>query len=75
MRDEAAKAQQSNVFLVPVIEEGVQFESGIFADHEYIRFPSGHIADTFIKLLEGINFVKQHRIESVADGNDTAAND
>lgn len=58
-RDEIARAQQPGVYLIPLVEIGATFESGIFGDHEYIQFAEGHISDAFIRLLEGLQYVRR----------------
>jgi hypothetical protein len=60
-RDEIAKAQSPDVFLIPLVEDGAVFDKGIFGDHEYLSFAPGHVGDTFVGLLEGIQYVQRER--------------
>jgi len=39
--------------LVALVEEGVDFKSGVLGDLEYIRFTKGRVADCFTPILEG----------------------
>jgi len=47
--------------LIPVVEEGAHFESGMFGDHEWIPFPPDHISEAFIGILEGIEYFRSQR--------------
>lgn len=60
-RDEIAVAQGPGVYLIPLVERGATFDNGIFGEHEYIAFDSGHIGDALVGLLEGILFVQRMR--------------
>lgn len=40
-----------------LVEEGVEWKSGIHGDIEYIRFPVGNIDASFIRVLEGLDDV------------------
>jgi hypothetical protein len=60
-RDEIATAQREGMAIVPVVETGTSFASGIFGDLEYIPFEPGHIGDAFLKLLEAVRFLKKDR--------------
>ena len=61
-RDEMARTQDPSVFLILLLEEGAEFERGIYGDHEYIPFPKGRIAETFLPLLEGVRYIERMRM-------------
>lgn len=67
-RDEIARAQDPNVALIPLVEEGGSFDSGIFGDHEYISFPTGHISNSFVRLLEGIRYIAAQKMPPTVQG-------
>jgi hypothetical protein len=54
VRDEINRAQTP---VIPLVQSGLTFDKGLFGDLEFIEFKQGHIADTFTKLLEGLNFL------------------
>ena len=58
-RDEIARAQSPDIFLIPLVEKGATFDKGIFGEHEYINFEPGHIGDAFIGLLEGVYYIRR----------------
>ena len=41
--------------------EGAKFESGLFADIEYVEFVAGHVGDAFLKLLQAVHFVREQK--------------
>jgi hypothetical protein len=57
-RDETATAIHRELPLIPVVQNGVTFEAGLFGDLEYINFDKDHIGDAFLKLLEAVTFIK-----------------
>lgn len=67
-RDEIARAQSPGVFLIPLVEAGGKFDSGIFGDHEYIRFGEGHVGDAFVGLVEGINYIRRQKCRGDSRG-------
>jgi hypothetical protein len=60
-RDEVGAAVHHGIALVPLVEEGATFEPGLFGDIEYVRFASGHIGDSFLKLLEAVSFIREQQ--------------
>lgn len=61
-RDEIATAKHKMIPLIPIVEEGVEFSSGLFGDLEYVPYSKGHIGDSFLKVLEAIKFVRHRRV-------------
>ncbi|MDO8531973.1 MAG: hypothetical protein Q7T26_07375 [Dehalococcoidia bacterium] len=61
IRDEMAGAKALGVPIVPVVEENTTLQTGILGDSEYITFTQGHIGDSFLKLLEAVNYVRRTR--------------
>lgn len=57
-RDEIAFATGRGIPVIPFVEHGAEFSPGLFGDLEYIPFTSGHVEDGFIRLLEGINYLR-----------------
>jgi hypothetical protein len=43
------------------VEKGSKTGKEILGDHEYIEFDGNHIGDTFIAILEAINFMKDQK--------------
>jgi hypothetical protein len=60
-RDEIGTAIHRGIALVPLIEIGVEFEPGLFADVEYVEFAPGHIGDAFLKILQAVHFVREQK--------------
>ena len=60
-RDEIAAAKQKKIPLVPIVEEGMNFSSGLFGDLEYVTYSRDHIGDSFLKVLEAVKYVRQQR--------------
>lgn len=61
-RDEIATANHKMIPLVPVIEDGVKFEPGLFGDIECVPYAKGHIGDSFLKVLEAVKYIReQHK--------------
>ena len=58
-RDEITTARARGVFVIPIVLEGQDFFTGLFGDHEYIRYSEDHIGDAFLKLLEGVLYVRR----------------
>lgn len=58
-RDEIATANNKLIPLIPVVEEGATFSSGLFGDLEHITYGKGHISDSFLKILEAIKYLRQ----------------
>ncbi len=57
-RDEIATARASGLYVIPVVEEGAQFESGLFGDLEWISVSAGHVGDAYLKLLEAVTYIR-----------------
>lgn len=60
-RDEIASGYGKKCYTIPILEKGMAFENGIFGNLEYIEFESGHIGDSFIRLLQGIRFIRNNK--------------
>lgn len=56
VRDEMANG---DVYRVVLLEGEAQLTPGIHGDLEYIRFPKGHVAEAFIKLTQGVSYVRR----------------
>ena len=67
-RDEMARTQGTKAFLILLLEEGAEFEKGIYGDHEFIPFPKGRIAEAFLPLLEGIRYIERSLINGMENG-------
>lgn len=57
-RDEANSFWQDGRHVIVLVSEASEFEQGLQGDLEWIPFPEGHISEGFIKLLEGIDFIR-----------------
>ncbi len=57
IRDEFADANARGLWVVVLLEEGATFDKGIFGTLEYLRYDLA-IDQTFVGLVEGINFIK-----------------
>jgi hypothetical protein len=60
-RDEIVVGTQMGYILIPLFIKGVKFTAGIFADLEYIEFEKDKIETSFIKILQGIRFIKESK--------------
>ena len=60
-RDEITTARARGVYVIPIVGEGHDFFPGLFGDHEYIRYATDHVGDAFLKLLEGVLYVRRIR--------------
>lgn len=65
VRDEIATAQASETPVIPLVEEGIEFDQGLFGNVEWIRFASGHIGDVWIQLTEAIKYIRARRARSI----------
>lgn len=65
-RDELVIGKQKGCYSIPLVEKGSTFNSGILGDLEYIEFEENFIESTFIKLLEGIKYIKINRKINIA---------
>jgi hypothetical protein len=63
-RDEIATALSQGIAVVPLVENGANFVTGLFGDLEHIPFEPGHIGDAFLKLLEAVRFLQRERLAS-----------
>jgi hypothetical protein len=52
-RDEMARAQRPDAFLIPIVENGAKFDEGIYGSHEYIPFASHHIETPSLGFSKG----------------------
>ena len=62
-RDEVVTLKAVGKNVIFMIEEGVEFEEGIFGNIEVIYFPEGTITQGFIKLLEGIKYINGQLVQ------------
>ena len=60
-KDELASAYGEGVPVIMLVEKGSKTGKEIFGGHEYIEFDADHIGDTFIAILEAINFMKDQK--------------
>lgn len=65
VRDEIATARASEKPVIPLVEEGIEFDQGLFGNVEWIRFGSGHIGDVWIRLTEAIKYIRAGRARSI----------
>lgn len=64
-RDELVVSFGSGVPVIILVEKGTSFEKGLLGDWEYVEFDADHIGDTFISILEAIDFLKEQKIRSL----------
>lgn len=64
IRDEL---NRSNTRVIPLVEEGAKFDKGLFGDIEYISFAPGHVADAFIRLIEGVAYLSRSPLPKAQD--------
>lgn len=62
-RDELAVAFGAGVPVIILVEKGAELGKGILGDWEYIEFDSDHIGDTFIAILEALDYLKEQRLK------------
>lgn len=60
-RDEIGAGVHHNLPVVPIVESGARFETGLFADLEYIPFEAPHVGDAFLQLVQAVNFIRAGR--------------
>lgn len=60
-KDELALAYGEGVPVIILVEKGSKTGKEILGGHEYIEFDGDHIGDTFIAILEAINFMKDQK--------------
>jgi hypothetical protein len=60
-RDEIASAGSRGIAVIPIVEVGAAFAPGLFGDLEFIEFSPGHIGDSFLKLLQALDFIRSER--------------
>ena len=60
-KDELASAYGEGVPVIMLVEKGSKTGKEIFGGREYIEFDADHIGDTFIAILEAINFMKDQK--------------
>jgi hypothetical protein len=63
-RDEISFARGRGASVVPLVEEGTEFSPGMFGDLEFVKFAPGHIGDSFVQLLEAVNYFRSDRTMS-----------
>jgi hypothetical protein len=63
-KEDMGLAYSEGVPVILLIEKGTKAGREIIGNHEYIEFDPAHIGDTFIAILEAINFMKDQRQES-----------
>lgn len=68
LRDEVGQAKASGALVVPLVEDGVEFQQGLLGNVEYITFAPDHIGDVWISLTEALAFIRSARTQAqVAD--------
>ena len=60
IRDELAVSIGKGYNIIPLVENNAKMENGILGDWEYVPYETNHIGDTFISLIEAINFIRKH---------------
>ena len=60
-KDEIASAYREGVPVIMLVEKGSKAGREILGGREYIEFDADHIGDTFIAILEAINFIKDQK--------------
>jgi hypothetical protein len=60
-KEELALAYSEGVPVIMLVEKGLKTGREILGGREYIEFDADHIGDTFIAILEAINFMKDHK--------------
>lgn len=70
LRDEIAEARAAQVPVIPLVEEGIKFEQGLFGNVEHIPFAPGHIGDVWISLTEALEFIRATRRHAVGYGDE-----
>lgn len=61
IRDELGVSIGKGCTIIPLVENNVRMENGILGDWEYVTFETNHIGDTFISLIEAINFIRKQK--------------
>lgn len=64
-RDELVVSFSSGVPVIILVEKGSIFEKGLLGDWEYVEFDGDHIGDTFVSILEAIDFLKEQKIRNL----------
>lgn len=64
-RDELVVSFSSGVPVIILVEKGSTFEKGLIGYWEYIEFDGEHIGDTFISILEAIDFLKEQKTRNL----------
>ncbi len=62
-KEDLALAFSEGVPVIILMEKGAKAGKEIIGGHEYIEFDPDHIGDTFIAILEAINFMKDQRVQ------------
>jgi len=60
-KEELALTYGEGVPVIILVEKGSKLGKEILGGHEYIEFDADHIGDTFIAILEAINFIKEQK--------------
>ena len=61
VRDEIAEARAVGIPVIPLVEQGMEFEAGLFGNIEHIPFGKGHVGDVWISLSEAIGFIRANK--------------
>lgn len=61
-KEDLALAYGEGVPVIILVEKGSKTGKEILGNHEYIEFDPDHIGDTFISILEAINFMKDQKL-------------
>lgn len=67
-RDEVNKLWNEEKYVIVLVIEGASFSPGLQSDLEWIPYTEGHISDTFVHILEGVQFIRgKIELESQVD--------
>jgi hypothetical protein len=61
LRDEVASSHVRGAYVAPLVQKGLRLDPGMLGDVEYLRFEKGHVGDTFIGLVEALEYVRRKK--------------
>lgn len=59
IRDEMSVSIGKGYLIIPLVENGAEFDKGILGDWQFVPYETDHIGDTFISLIEAINYIRK----------------
>ena len=68
-RDELAVAFGEGDPVIILLECGAEIGKGLLGDWEYIEFEGDHIGDTFIAILEALDYMKDQKMRALGANN------